>query len=63
VFDVDRRGGSIFLADSMDARPIAIGLNIFFKNLRAERTLAEGVMENGIGSAEKITLRESFFLR
>ena len=62
VFDIDGRCRSILLADSTNASRVTIGQNLFFENLWTERTLAEGVMEDGLGRTEQITLRERLFL-
>src|SRR5580692_9340511 len=56
VFDINRRRGSILLADSMNAGRITIGGNVFLKNLAAEGTVSEGIIEDGLGRAEQIAL-------
>src|SRR5580658_6870975 len=63
VFDINRRRGSILLADSMNAGRITIGGNVFLKNLAAEGTVSEGIIEDGLGRAEQIALRERGLLR
>src|ERR1700691_787908 len=63
VFGIDGRSRSIFLANSMNTVRLAISGNIFFENLWAERTLAEGIMEHGFGRTEKILLRKWLLLR
>ena len=51
VFDVYRRRGSIFLADSVNACRIAVGRDILFENFRFEGTMPEGVIKHGTRSA------------
>ncbi len=63
MFDIDRRGRSIFLADVMNAGRIAKGYKVFVERLLAEGTLAERVMEDSLGRAEQIILRERLLLR
>src|SRR5580704_3156116 len=50
MFDIDGRRSSILFTDSMHARWIAIGGNVFRKNIGAEGTLPERIMENGFRS-------------
>src|ERR1700723_1231599 len=63
VFDIDGRSRSIFLADSVNARRIAIGGDVLLENFWSEGTLAERIMEDGLGCAEKILLRKRILLR
>src|SRR5208282_6215767 len=63
VFDIDRCRGSIFLADSVNAGGITIGGNVFLKNLAAEGTVSERIIEDGLGRAEQIAFRERGLLR
>ena len=54
MFDIDRGCGSILLTDCMNAGRIAMRVEALFfpENLGAERTLSEGVREDGLRSAE-----------
>src|SRR5580658_679432 len=57
VFDVDRCGRSILLADPMNSLGVAKGCKILVKNLQTERTLAERIFKHRLGSAEQVTFR------
>src|ERR1700735_1825961 len=63
VLDVDCCRSAIFLTDSMNASRIEIGRDVFFENLRAERTLSEGITKDSLGSTEQIALGQRLLLR
>jgi len=54
VFDIDRCRGSILFTDAVHAGRIAIGCKVFFENLWPKGTAPEGILEDGLGSAEQI---------